>query len=124
MPIGAATFSEALRWGAETYHALKGIFEKRDCRPRSGTKAASRRTYPITRRPSKYWSKRFEATGRTPGTDVAIAMDPAASEFYRDGVYRLDGEGRTLSSGRTRRLLGRPLYSLSHRVARRRYGRR
>jgi enolase len=75
MPIGAASFSEALRWGTETYHALKGIFEKR------GLSTAA-----------------IEATGRTPGRDIAIAMDPAASEFYRDGAYHLDGEGRVLSS--------------------------
>jgi len=40
----------------------------------------------------------IEATGRTPGSDVAVAMDPAASELYRDGAYHLDGEGRVLSS--------------------------
>jgi len=98
MPIGAATFSEALRWGAETYHALKGIFEKRGLSTAVGDEGGFAPDLPDNETAVKVLVEAIEATGRTPGTDVAIAMDPAASEFYRDGVYRLDGEGRTLSS--------------------------
>jgi enolase len=98
MPIGAATFSEALRWGAETYHALKGIFEKRGLSTAVGDEGGFAPDLPDNETAVKVLVDAIEATGRTPGTDVAIAMDPAASEFYRDGAYHLDGEGRTLSS--------------------------
>ncbi len=98
MPVGAATFSEALRWGAETYRALKGIFEKRGLSTAVGDEGGFAPDLPDNETAVKVLVEAIEATGRTPGTDVAIAMDPAASEFYRDGAYHLDGEGRTLSS--------------------------
>jgi enolase len=98
MPIGAATFSEALRWGAETYHALKGVFEKRGLSTAVGDEGGFAPDLPNNEAAVKVLVEAIEATGRTPGTDVAIAMDPAASEFYRDGAYHLDGEGRTLTS--------------------------
>jgi enolase len=98
MPIGAATFSEALRWGAETYHALKGIFEKRGLSTAVGDEGGFAPDLPDNETAVKVLVEAIEVTGRTPGTDVAIAMDPAASEFYRDGAYHLTGEGRTLSS--------------------------
>ncbi|HVA70095.1 MAG TPA: phosphopyruvate hydratase [Acidimicrobiales bacterium] len=98
MPIGAATFSEALRWGAETYHALKGIFEKRGLSTAVGDEGGFAPDLSDNETAVKVLVEAIEATGRTPGTDVAIAMDPAASEFYRDGAYHLAGEGRTLSS--------------------------
>jgi enolase len=98
MPIGAATFSEALRWGAETYHALKAIFEKRGLSTAIGDEGGFAPDLPDNETAVKVLVEAIEATGRTPGTDVAIAMDPAASEFYRDGAYHLVGEGRTLSS--------------------------
>ena len=98
MPIGAASFSEALRWGTETYHALKGIFEKRGLHTAVGDEGGFAPDLPDNETAVKVLVEAIEATGRTPGVDVAIAMDPAASEFYRDGAYHLDGEGRVLSS--------------------------
>ena len=83
MPIGAATFAEALQWGAETYHALKESVEQ--ARARDGAwamRVASRPTFPTTRPRCRFWSKRIESTVRNPGRDVAIALDPAASELY------------------------------------------
>ncbi len=62
------------------------------------TRAASGRTYPDNETAVKVLVEAIESTGRTPGRDIAIALDPAASEFYRDGAYHLDGEGRVLSS--------------------------
>jgi enolase len=87
-----------LRWGAETYHALKGIFEKRGLSTAVGDEGGFAPDLPDNETAVKVLVEAIEATGRTPGRDVAIAMDPAASEFYRDGAYHLDGEGRTLSS--------------------------
>jgi enolase len=98
MPLGAASFSEALRWGTETYHALKAVFEKRGLHTAVGDEGGFAPDLPDNESAVKVLIEAIEATGRTPGTDVAIAMDPAASEFYRDGVYHLDGEGRVLSS--------------------------
>ena len=98
MPIGAATFSEALRWGTETYHALKGILEKRGLSSAVGDEGGFAPDLPDNETAVKVLVEAIEATGRTPGVDVAIAMDPAASEFYRDGAYHLDGEGRVLTS--------------------------
>jgi enolase len=98
MPVGAASFSEALRWGTETYHALKGIFDKRGLSTAVGDEGGFAPDLPDAETAVKVLIEAIEATGRTPGTDIAIAMDPAASEFYRDGAYHLDGEGRVLSS--------------------------
>jgi enolase len=98
MPIGAASFSEALRWGTETYHALKAIFEKRGLSTAVGDEGGFAPDLPDAETAVKVLIEAIEATGRTPGSDIAIAMDPAASEFYRDGAYHLDGEGRVLSS--------------------------
>ncbi|HEY5110752.1 MAG TPA: phosphopyruvate hydratase [Acidimicrobiales bacterium] len=98
MPIGAASFSEALRWGTETYHALKGIFEKRGLHTSVGDEGGFAPDLPDNETAVQILVEAIEATGRRPGVDVAIAMDPAASEFYRDGAYHLDGEGRVLSS--------------------------
>jgi enolase len=98
MPVGAASFSEALRWGTETYHALKAIFEKRGLSTAVGDEGGFAPDLPDAETAVKVLIEAIEATGRTPGSDIAIAMDPAASEFYRDGAYHLEGEGRVLSS--------------------------
>ncbi|HEV3267337.1 MAG TPA: phosphopyruvate hydratase [Acidimicrobiales bacterium] len=98
MPVGAASFSEALRWGTETYHALKAVFEKRGLHTAVGDEGGFAPDLPDNESAVKVLIEAIESTGRTPGTDMAIAMDPAASEFYRDGSYHLDGEGRVLTS--------------------------
>ncbi len=98
MPVGAASFSEALRWGVETYHALKGLLEKRGLHTAVGDEGGFAPDLPDNETAVKVLVEAIESTGRRPGEDVAIAMDPAASEFYRDGAYHLSGEGRVLSS--------------------------
>ncbi|HTB09329.1 MAG TPA: phosphopyruvate hydratase [Acidimicrobiales bacterium] len=99
MPIGAASFSEALRWGTETYHALKGIFDKRGLSTAVGDEGGFAPDLPNAEAAIQALLDAIEAAGRVPGTEIAIAMDPATSELYRDGAYHLDGEGRVLSSG-------------------------
>ncbi|MGA2123248.1 MAG: phosphopyruvate hydratase [Acidimicrobiales bacterium] len=99
MPIGAASFGEALRWGTETYHTLKGIFEKRGLSTAVGDEGGFAPDLPNAEAAIQALLDAIEATGCVPGTDIAIAMDPATSELYRDGAYHLDGEGRVLSSG-------------------------
>jgi len=98
MPLGAASFAEALRWGVETYHTLKGIFDKRGLSTAVGDEGGFAPNLPDNETAVKVLIEAIEATGRTPGVDVAIAMDPATSELYRDGAYHLTGEGRVLSS--------------------------
>ena len=98
MPIGAATFSEALQWGTETYHALRDVLVQRGLATGVGDEGGFAPDLPDNETAVKVLVEAIEATGRTPGRDIAIALDPAASEIYRDGAYHLDGEGRVLSS--------------------------
>jgi enolase len=98
MPIGAASFSEAMQWGVETYHALKRLLEQRGLNTAIGDEGGFAPDLADNETAVKVLVEAIESTGRTPGVDIAIAMDPAASEFYRDGAYHLDGEGRVFSS--------------------------
>ena len=98
MPVGAASFSEALRWGVETYHVLAGVLHERGLSTTVGDEGGFAPNLEPTRTPCAILVEAIEAAGRVPGDEIAIAMDPASSELYRDGVYVLAGEGRTLSS--------------------------
>ena len=98
MPVGATSFAEALQWGTETYHALKKILEKRGLSTAVGDEGGFAPDLPDNETAVKVLVEAIEATGRTPGLDVALALDPATSEIYRNGAYHLDGEGRVLSS--------------------------
>ncbi|MEO9180711.1 MAG: phosphopyruvate hydratase [Acidimicrobiales bacterium] len=98
MPIGASTFSEALQWGAATYHALKSLLAKRGLSTLVGDEGGFGPDLPDNETAVKILVEAIESTGRTPGRDIAIALDPATSELYRDGAYHLEGEGRVLSS--------------------------
>jgi enolase len=98
MPIGAATFSEALQWGSETYHSLKSVLDKRGLATAVGDEGGFAPDLENNEAAVKILMEAIEATGREPGREVAIALDPASSEFFRDGAYHLDGEGRVLSS--------------------------
>ena len=100
MPIGAASFSEALQWGAETYHALKGVLNSRGLATAVGDEGGFAPDLPHNETAVQVLVEAIESTGRTPGRDVAIALDPAASELFRDGAYHLDGE---VASSRARR---------------------
>ncbi len=98
MPIGAATFSEALQWGTETYHALKTVLAQRGLSTAVGDEGGFAPDLPDNETAVKVLIEAIESTGRAPGRDIAIALDPAASEIFREGAYHLDGEGRVLSS--------------------------
>ena len=98
MPIGAANFAEALRWGAETYHALKRVLDQRGLATAVGDEGGFAPDLPDNETAVKVLVEAIESTGREPGRDVAIALDPATSELFRDGAYHLGGEGRVLSS--------------------------
>ncbi len=98
VPVGAASFAEALRWGAETYHTLKAILHSRGLSTSVGDEGGFAPSLPSNEEAVKVLIEAIEQAGRVPGGEVAVAIDAAASEFYRDGVYRLDGEGRSLDS--------------------------
>jgi enolase len=98
MPVGAASFSEALRWGAETYHALRDVLSARDLATAVGDEGGFAPDLPTNEDAVKLLVEAIELAGRVPGEEIALAMDPATSELWDDGSYVLAGEGRTLSS--------------------------
>lgn len=97
-PVGAPTFSEALRVGTEVYHRLKKVMVDRGLSTGLGDEGGFAPDLPSNSAALDLLIEAIEAAGYTPGSDVALAMDPATSELYRDGAYHLEGEGRTLSS--------------------------
>jgi enolase len=96
VPVGAASFGEALRWGAEVYHSLKKVLHDRGLSTAVGDEGGFAPNLPSNEEAVKVLIEAVEKAGRTPGEEVAISLDAAASEFYRDGAYRLEGEGRSL----------------------------
>ncbi len=96
MPIGAASFSEGLRWGVETYHSLAGVLKVRGLSTTVGDEGGFAPNLESNEEAVRILVEAIEAAGRVPGEEVAIALDPAASELYKDGHYVLSGEGRSL----------------------------
>ncbi|HWE54378.1 MAG TPA: phosphopyruvate hydratase [Acidimicrobiales bacterium] len=96
VPVGAASFSEGLQWGAETYHALKALLNSRGLSTAVGDEGGFAPNLPSNEEAVKVLLEAIGSAGLTPGDDVAIALDAASSEFYKDGGYELAGEGRTL----------------------------
>jgi len=97
MPVGAASFSEALRWGVETYHTLRSILSERGMSTAVGDEGGFAPDLPHNEDAVKLLVEAIEAAGRVPGEEIALALDPATSELWDDGSYVLAGEGRTLS---------------------------
>jgi enolase len=97
-PVGAASFSEALRWGVETYHSLAGVLKARKLSTTVGDEGGFAPDLPSSESAVEILVEAIEAAGRVPGTEIGIALDPAASELWKDGTYHLTGEGRELSS--------------------------
>ncbi len=97
MPIGAPSFSEALRWGAETYHVLRSQLAARKLSTAVGDEGGFAPDLASNEDAIVLLVEAIEAAGFRPGADIAIALDPAMSELARDGQYVLTGEGRTLN---------------------------
>ncbi len=97
MPVGAASFGEALRWGVETYHTLKNVLHDRGLATAVGDEGGFAPNLASNEDAVRLLIEAIEKAGFTPGADIAIALDPASSEFFVDGQYVLAGEGRTLS---------------------------
>ena len=94
-PIGAATFSDALRWGAEVYHALKSVVKQRGLSTGVGDEGGFAPDLEHNRAALDLIVEAIGKAGFTPGEDVALAVDAAASEFYADGAYNFEGKPRT-----------------------------
>ncbi len=97
MPVGAPSFREALRWGTETYHTLKQVLHDRGLSTAVGDEGGFAPNLASNEDAIRILVESIERAGYTPGDDIAIAMDPAMSELYRDGAYHLTGEGKVLS---------------------------
>ena len=98
LPVGAPTFAEALRWGAETYAALKKVLKKRGYGTNVGDEGGFAPSLKSNAEAFEVIMEAIQAAGYTPGEHIYLGMDPAASELYADGRYYLKKEGRTLSS--------------------------
>lgn len=97
VPAGAPSFAEALRWGAETYHALKAVLKERGYNTNVGDEGGFAPSLRNNEEAVEVILAAIARAGYRPGQDIFLALDPAASEFYEDGKYRLAREGRTLT---------------------------
>jgi len=97
MPVGASTFSEALRMGTEVFHNLKTVLKKDGLNTAVGDEGGFAPDLKTNEDAIKYIIKAIEKAGFKPGKDIYIALDPAATEFYKGGKYNLKGEGKVLT---------------------------
>lgn len=96
VPLGAETFSEGLRWGVEVYHALKAVLQAKGLSTGLGDEGGFAPNLPSNRAALDLIQEAIRNAGYTPGTDIALALDVASSEFFKDGAYQF--EGKSLSS--------------------------
>jgi enolase len=91
-PIGAATFKDGLRWGAETYHALKSVLKSKGLNTGLGDEGGFAPELPSNREALDLILEAIQKAGFTPGRDIALALDVAATEFHSDGAYSFEGQ--------------------------------
>ncbi len=97
MPVGASSFAEALRWGTETYHALKKVLKSRGYSTSVGDEGGFAPSLKSNEEALELIIEAVQQAGYEPGKDISVALDPAASEVFANGKYVLRKEGRTLS---------------------------
>jgi enolase len=97
MPVGASSFAEALQWGTDVYHALKGVLHARGLATAVGDEGGFAPNLPSNEEAIRVIMEAIDKAGYKAGEQIMIAMDPASSEFYHEGQYVLKGEGRSLS---------------------------
>ena len=98
IPLGAPTFGEALRYGAEVFHRLKKLIDERGMPTTVGDEGGFAPDLPSNESALQLLVEAIDKAGYTPGTDIALGLDCAASEFYKEDRYRLDAENRALTS--------------------------
>jgi enolase len=96
-PIGAGTFAEAFRWGAETYHALKAVLKARGLSTGLGDEGGFAPNLDSNREALDLILEAITKAGFTPGRDIALALDVAATEFHKDGAYAFEGGSKSAS---------------------------
>ncbi len=106
VPVGAASYGEALRWGVETYHALKAMLHERGLSTALGDEGGFAPNLGSNEEALQMLVEAVERAGFRPGEDIALAVDVAASEFYDKGVYVLAGEDRRLTASEMTAWLG------------------
>jgi enolase len=95
LPIGAPTYSEGLRWGVETYHALKSLLKSKGLSTGLGDEGGFAPDFASNRDALDFIAEAIGKAGFTLGTDIALGLDVAATEFFENGVYRFEGKDRT-----------------------------
>ncbi len=98
LPVGAPSFREALRWGAEVFHTLKKLIDSKGWPTQVGDEGGFAPDLKSTEEALTLLMQAIEKAGYKPGEQIALGLDCAASEFYKDGKYHLEGEGRSLTS--------------------------
>jgi enolase len=114
-PIGAETYAEALRWGVETYHALKSVLKSRNLSTGLGDEGGFAPNLDSNRAALDLILEAIEKAGYTPGEDIALALDVAATELFKDGVYEFEGSklsGADLSGYYAELVANYPLVSI------------
>ena len=97
-PVGATSFREGLRWGTETYHALKQLLKDRGLNTALGDEGGFAPNLPSNENALELLQQAITAAGYEPGAEIALALDVASTEFFSDGTYDLHGEGRHFTS--------------------------
>ena len=95
VPLGAETFSEGLRWGVEVYHSLKSVLKEKGLATGLGDEGGFAPNLPSNRAALELITEAIKKAGYEPGQDIALALDVASSEFYKDGAYQFEGQART-----------------------------
>jgi len=95
MPVGASSLAEAVRMGAEVFHTLKGALKKAGHNTNVGDEGGFAPNLPSAEAALDFVMQSIQAAGFKPGTDMVLALDCAATEFFKDGAYRYEGEGQT-----------------------------
>jgi len=98
LPVGAASFSESLRWGAEVFHTLKGVLKARKLNTAVGDEGGFAPNLPSNVAALDVLLEAIEKAGYKPGKDIYLGLDVASSEFYQKGKYNLHGEGKSFTS--------------------------
>ena len=95
VPLGAQTYSEGLRWGVEVYHNLKSVLKEKNLSTGLGDEGGFAPNLPSNRAALDLIVEAIQRAGYVPGTDIALALDVASSEFYKDGAYVFEGQNRS-----------------------------
>src|SRR5690349_22186164 len=97
VPLGAPTFRDALRYGAQVFHTLKKLIDKKGMATTVGDEGGFAPNLPSNEAALQLLLEAIDKAGYAAWTDIAIALDPAASEYYKDGMYEIEGEGAKLT---------------------------